>query len=114
MKEARERITEMAVMIEGQSRFQPFGLCCWGFADLNTGVGCMTASYDYHIGVDDHKSYSHLVVQDSGGKTLRSGRVKNDRQSLGSFLERYRENSHAVCRGNAQLDGDLRLARRHL
>ncbi|MBZ7922357.1 IS110 family transposase [Ensifer adhaerens] len=56
----------------------------------------MTASYDYHIGVDYHKSYSHLVVQDSSGKTLRSGRVKNDRQSLDSFLERYRENSHAV------------------
>ncbi|MBP2449830.1 IS110 family transposase [Rhizobium leguminosarum] len=56
----------------------------------------MTAPYDYHIGVDYHKSYSHLVVQDSAGKTLRSGRVKNDRQSLGSFLERYRENSHAV------------------
>ncbi|MGN7754466.1 IS110 family transposase, partial [Sinorhizobium sp. 22678] len=56
----------------------------------------MTAPYDYHIGVDYHKSYSHLVVQDSTGKTLRSGRVKNDRQSLGSFLERYRENSHAV------------------
>ncbi|WP_074070169.1 IS110 family transposase [Rhizobium gallicum] len=42
----------------------------------------MTASYEYHIGVDYHKSYSHLVVQDSSGKTLRSGRVKNDRQSL--------------------------------
>ncbi|WP_092577019.1 IS110 family transposase [Rhizobium lusitanum] len=56
----------------------------------------MTATYEYHIGVDYHKSYSHLVVQDSGGKTLRSGRVKNDRQSLGGFLERYRENSHAV------------------
>ncbi|MBB3148860.1 transposase [Phyllobacterium trifolii] len=56
----------------------------------------MTASYDYHIGVDYHKSYSHLVVQDSSGNTLRSGRVKNDRQSLCGFLERYRENSHAV------------------
>ena len=56
----------------------------------------MAAPYDYHIGVDYHKSYSHLVVQDSAGKTLRSGRVKNDRRSLGSFLERYRENSHAV------------------
>ncbi len=56
----------------------------------------MTASYDYHIGVDYHKSYSHLVVQDSSGKTLRSGRVKNDRHSLGGFLERYRANSHAV------------------
>lgn len=56
----------------------------------------MTASYDFHIGVDYHKAYSHLVVQDSSGKILRSGRVKNDRQSLGAFLERYRENSHAV------------------
>ena len=86
----------MQVMIEGQSHFQPFGLPYWGFTDLNKGVGSMTASYDYHIGVDYHKSYSHLVVQDSSGKTLRSGRVKNDRQSLGGFLERYRENSHAV------------------
>jgi len=42
----------MQVMIEGQSRFRPFGLSCWGFADLNKGVGSMTASYDYHIGVD--------------------------------------------------------------
>ncbi|WP_244598464.1 hypothetical protein [Rhizobium tubonense] len=42
----------------------------------------MTASYDFHIGVEDHKSYSHLVVPDSVGKTLRSGRVKNDRPSL--------------------------------
>jgi transposase len=32
----------------------------------------------------------------SAGKTLRSGRVKNDRQSLGGFLQRYCENSHAV------------------
>ncbi|SEP27302.1 Transposase, partial [Rhizobium tibeticum] len=92
----RERITNMQTLIEGQSRFQPFGLPYWGFADLNKGVGSMTASYEYHIGVDYHKSYSHLVVQDSSGKTLRSGRVKNDRQSLGGFLERYRENSHAV------------------
>ena len=52
--------------------------------------------YDYHIGVDYHKAYSHLVVQDSAGKTLRSGRIRNDRQSLGGFLEKYRDNSHAV------------------
>jgi transposase len=56
----------------------------------------MTARYDYHIGVGYHKSHSHLVVQDSSGKKPRSGRVKNDRQSLGGFLEQYRENSHAV------------------
>ncbi|MBB4275379.1 transposase [Rhizobium mongolense] len=56
----------------------------------------MTASYDYHIGVDYYKSYSCLVVQDSSGKTLRSGRIKNDRQSLGGFQEHYQEDSHAV------------------
>ena len=53
-------------------------------------------SYDYHIGVDYHKAYTHLVVQDSGGKVLRSGKVKNDPRSLGNFLAPYLENSHAV------------------
>ena len=83
-------------MIVGQSRFEPFGLPCWGLKHFNEGEQNVTALYDYHIGVDYHKAYSHLVVQDSAGKTLRSGRVKNDRQSLASFLERYRDNSHAV------------------
>jgi len=83
-------------MILGQSRLASFGLPYLGFWELNEGEQIVTAPYDYHIGVDYHKSYSHLVVQDSSGKTLRSGRVKNDRQSLGSFLERYRDNSHAV------------------
>ncbi len=31
----RERITGMQVMIEGQSRFEPFGLPYWGSQDLN-------------------------------------------------------------------------------
>jgi transposase len=83
-------------MVLGQSRFAPFGLPFLGLEELMEGRQSMTASYDYHIGVDYHKSYSYLVVQDSAGKTLRSGRVKNDRQSLGSFLEHYRDNSHAV------------------
>lgn len=83
-------------MIAGQSRFAPFGLPFLGLEELEEGKQSMTAPYDDHIGVDYHKSYSHLVVQDSSGKTLRSGRVKNDHQSLGSFLERYRKNSHAV------------------
>ena len=73
-------------MILGQSRFAPIGLPFVGFRKLIEGEQSVTALYDYHIGVDYHKSYSHLVVQDSSGKTLRSGRVKNDRQSLGSFL----------------------------
>lgn len=53
-------------------------------------------SYDYHIGVDYHKAYTHLVVQDGGGKVLRSGKVKNDPRSLAGFLSPYLENSHAV------------------
>jgi transposase len=83
-------------MIVGQSRLAPFGLPFLGLEELKEGRQDVTAFYDYHIGVDYHKTYSHLVVQDSAGKTLRSGRDKNDRRSLGAFLERYRENSHAV------------------
>jgi transposase len=52
--------------------------------------------YDYHIGVDFHKAYSHIAVQDSSGKTLRSGRVRNDRQSVGHFLAPFLGNAHAV------------------
>ena len=53
-------------------------------------------AYDYHIGVDYHKAYSHIVVQDGSGKTLRSGRVRNDRCSVARFLSRYSDNAHAV------------------
>lgn len=53
-------------------------------------------TYDYHIGVDYHKAYSHLVVQDTSGKTLRSGRVRNDRRSVGNFLSPFSDNAHAV------------------
>ncbi|HLG88094.1 MAG TPA: IS110 family transposase [Alphaproteobacteria bacterium] len=53
-------------------------------------------AYDYHIGVDYHKAYSHIVVQDTAGKTLRSGRVRNDSRSLAGFLSPYSDNAHAV------------------
>lgn len=52
--------------------------------------------YDYHIGVDYHKTYSHIVVQDTAGKTLRSGRVRNDSRAVAGFLSRYSDNAHAV------------------
>lgn len=52
--------------------------------------------YDYHIGVDFHKAYSHIAVQDGNGKTVRSGRVRNDRQSVRNFLAPYSDNAHAV------------------
>ena len=85
----------MLMALEGQSHFLPCGVPYWGFEALNNG-GSATVSYDYHIGVDYHKSYSHLVVQDGGGRTLRSGRVKNDRHSISAFLDHYKDNSHAV------------------
>jgi len=53
-------------------------------------------AYEYHIGVDYHKAYSHIVVQDGSGKTVRSGRVRNDRRSVAGFLHRYSDNAHAV------------------
>jgi len=67
-------------------------------------------SYDYHIGVDYHKAYSHIVVQDTTGRTLRSGRVRNDRQSVCGFLSPYPENAHAAMEATPQPDGDFRLA----
>lgn len=74
----------------------------------------MTASYEYHIGVDYQKTHSHPVVQDSSGKTLRSGRVKNNRQSSWRVSGTVPSEQPRGCRSNPQLDGDLRLARRHL
>lgn len=70
-----------------------YGLPLMGLDTLNGGVA---VPFDYHIGVDYHKSYSHIVVQDGGGRTLKSGRVRNNRHSISSFLERYNDNSHAV------------------
>jgi len=37
-------------------------------------------SYNYHIGVDCHKAYTQLVVQDCRSKLLRSGKVKDDQR----------------------------------
>jgi transposase len=53
-------------------------------------------AYDYHIGVDYHKAYSHIVVQNTAGKTLRSGRVRNDSRSVAGFLSPFSGNAHAV------------------
>lgn len=49
------------------------------------GTGGAPMGYDYHIGVDYHKTYSHIVVQDTAGKTLRSGRVRNDSCAVAVF-----------------------------
>lgn len=51
----------------------------------------------YHIGVDYHKLYSHVVIQDNAGKVIRSGRVKNSKADLEKFLSGFEgKNSHAV------------------
>jgi transposase len=52
--------------------------------------------YDYHVGVDYHKAYSHIVVQDTAGRTVRSGRVRNDGRSVAGFLAPFSENAHEV------------------
>jgi hypothetical protein len=56
--------------------------------------------------VDYHKAYSHLVVQDTGGRTLRSGRVRNDSRSVAGFLSPFSGSAHAV------LDAEDRKAMR--
>jgi transposase len=60
------------------------------------GPGGAPMVYAYHIGVDYHKAYSHIVVQDAAGKTLRTGRVRNDRRSLAGFLSPFSSDAHAV------------------
>lgn len=52
--------------------------------------------YDYHIGVDFHKAYSQIAVQDGSGKTVRCGRVRNDYRSVEYFLAPFSDNAHAV------------------
>lgn len=52
------------------------------------GHGGALMPYDYHVGVDYHKAYTHLVVQDAGGQTVRSGRVKNDPRALAGFFSK--------------------------
>ena len=61
-----------------------------------TGPGGAPMVSDYHIGVDHGKAYSQIVVQNGRGKTVRSGRVRNDRRSVAGFLWRYSSNAHAV------------------
>lgn len=50
-----------------------------------------------YIGVDFHKRYSHMVVQDPKGNVLRSGQVMNDKACVENFLKPFAEKeSHAV------------------
>lgn len=60
--------------------------------------------------VEFHKAYSHVTGQDTCGKTVRSGRVRNDRRSVANFFGQrpFRSGSHS------QTDGDVRLAGRDL
>lgn len=68
-------------------------------------------AHDYHVGVDYHKAYSHIVVQDGGGKTVRSGRVRNDRRSVAGFLApsslSQRERERPVAAWRREGEGDM-------
>ena len=66
---SRERIADMPIIL-GQLRLAPFGLSFFGFDDFKGGEQNVTAPFDYHIGVDYHKSYGHLIGQDSRGNEL--------------------------------------------
>ena len=39
-----------------------------------------------YVGVDHHKKFSYLTIEDERGRVLRQGRVNNDQQSLKRFL----------------------------
>jgi transposase len=45
----------------------------------------------YHIGVDYHKRYSHLVVKDERGVIMRSGRVGNSKEEVAAFLQPFEQ-----------------------
>jgi len=50
-----------------------------------------------YVGVDYHKRYSHMVVQDQHGKLLRSGQVMNSMDCVKKFLAPFSEQeTHAV------------------
>jgi hypothetical protein len=51
---------------------------------------------DCHIGRDHPKVWTRLMVEDGGGKVLRSVRVKNDPRSLAGVLRPRVKNGHAV------------------
>ena len=40
-----------------------------------------------YVGIDHHRQYSHVMVMDREGQTIRSGRVANVRVEIEKFLE---------------------------
>ena len=51
----------------------------------------------YNIGVDYHKKFSYIVVQDEKGDVLREGKVLNTRRNVALFLDPFKkEDSKAV------------------
>jgi transposase len=82
-------------MIALEGRMHPVGIGIPWVAGLN-GPWSASMPYDYHIGIDHHKAYSHIVVQNTDGKTLRSGRVRNNSQLFANFLLPSAQNAHAV------------------
>ena len=57
----------------------------------------MNMEYKYHIGVDFHKKYSYLVVQDAKGLVVKSGQVINRKKRLEAFMKPFEgESKQAV------------------
>ena len=50
----------------------------------------------YSIGVDFHKTYSHMTVLDAQGRVLKAGKVSNTADAVRAFVAPYREGGEAV------------------
>lgn len=95
-------------MIAGLSRPVPIGLSFLGFEELEDGKQSDPIGFDITKATANWSCRIHLA------RCCGPDRVKNDRHPLGSFLERYCENSHAVLEATRNWDGDVRLAPPHL
>lgn len=89
-----EWIAKMLMALEGQSNFLPCGVPYWGSTISITEEvrPCLTIIISAWITTNPIAISSFRT----GGRTLRSGRGKNDRHSIAAFLDRYKDNSHAV------------------
>lgn len=51
---------------------------------------------NYFVGVDFHKNYSYIVVQDKFGQTVRERKITNSKDTLCQELEPYSDSASAV------------------
>jgi transposase len=53
-------------------------------------------AHDHPTGVDHLKACNHTVVQDTSGKTVRSGSARNDGRTVARFPAPYSESTRAA------------------